>query len=605
MTTLNHLNLDNLMSGTDARWRALPTIAVDMSQNGSLMQKHYNEQVPLIAKRLTESTKEGVMYNEHNPPLSPDWMIVFSWILDRIYLAGIPAHHYIPDPNYLPPESLRFFHIDRNWVDAFIDGALSIANHSSNDDSIPVAFKYQINEYLKTEIEGLNYKPKRPAFGFLLRSELCIKFPDLIVEAYGADNSKPDETLILRQENIAEGVLLVLSDQRPGSNEFRKLIFREPPHQQAFSVGSTLRSNPELLTVKYKKIYTVPFEKQATLPEPTLPVKSVDFKESTRDEVFVWNDDSVNLHALRLPAYAKKIQQIMTESKETKDYYDEKQPTATLMGIQLNDPMYYLEVRIPQTIMPTLSHLHGDDGTLTGLKMLKVPKRPTRPAQDVMEVRMNVSSAQPIDWHTPFVANPVIPDGIYQHTANAGLPAAPHVRRIARTSTPLLEFYSGLGTSPKVDYQVFPLRDRKAKEISRLPYRQDLIFSLKRKQGCGDGWKLLKITVDIPYGKPEPLVPTLMDHYDGPGASMITDFRFNVAITVAPHEKKLTLTVLPRSEWSLMNNTDDLSFLLSGIVISDYDGWTGQSPYIYMNVEEQYIEHGNQGHKLEKRLKLS
>ena len=44
-----------------------------------------------------------------------------------VLLYPVPFHYLIPHPALLPSESLRFFHLDDNWVNALVDGALSIA----------------------------------------------------------------------------------------------------------------------------------------------------------------------------------------------------------------------------------------------------------------------------------------------------------------------------------------------------------------------------------------------------------------------------------------------------------------------------------------------
>jgi len=38
--------------------------------------------------------------------------VVCSWVPDKLYLGNVPAHYLIPDPEFLPPETLRFFHVD-------------------------------------------------------------------------------------------------------------------------------------------------------------------------------------------------------------------------------------------------------------------------------------------------------------------------------------------------------------------------------------------------------------------------------------------------------------------------------------------------------------
>lgn len=64
-----------------------------------------------------------IPFNEINVPNNTDWQIVQTWILSNMYLKKIPAHYLIPDPSFLQRETIRFFYIDSNWMDAFIDGA--------------------------------------------------------------------------------------------------------------------------------------------------------------------------------------------------------------------------------------------------------------------------------------------------------------------------------------------------------------------------------------------------------------------------------------------------------------------------------------------------
>ena len=148
--------------------------------------------------------------------MSPDWMVNFSWILDHMYMFGTSTHYILPDPAYRPIESMSFFRVDCNWMGAFDNGALSITNHLPNDDIIPQELEKAnaINKHLDTKRKRLTHPP---GFGFLLRSELCVKFPDLIVEAFGENAVKPVSTLTLRQANIVEGILLVLFAKKHGA----------------------------------------------------------------------------------------------------------------------------------------------------------------------------------------------------------------------------------------------------------------------------------------------------------------------------------------------------------------------------------------------------
>ncbi|PON20630.1 hypothetical protein TGAM01_v210504 [Trichoderma gamsii] len=607
-----------LQHGPDARWMPLSSVSVDMSRKSSLVKQHYSEFVAKAAERVSRSTTEGVMYNELNTPLNPDWMIVFSWILDRIYLAGVPAHYYIPDPSYLPPESLRFFHIDRHWVDSLIDGALSIGSHQANDEKIRKELKKRVNDYLGQAHEGLHYQPQRPGFGFLLRSELCIKFPDLIVEAYRKDQKKPDPTIIIRQENIAEGVLLVMFETRPGSADLSKIIFREPPHQQAFACGASLK--PTHLSVAYRKIYTIPLSEQEKREVRTYPIKTLmhypgggDKEQPNSKPIFTWNEDGVDVRALRLPEFADRVHSILKEG--LKDDYTETDPTATMMGIQLNNPMWYLEVRITPNLFPPSEWDSNDDGLLAGLRMLRDPVTPLFEAA-LCESSNSKVTLHPsgIDWKAAFATPAAMAS---QAAIEAIIPTrlnhlSPHIRPLTVQSksaifraTALQAAHKLLGASMEssldrllMGFSMYSLAKPSAPGyLDKLSYRQDLVFSLRKKDNSNDGWIMKRITVTFPYGTPDSKVrATLMDFYDGPGATMVTDYRLNVVTSLTADENGrqfFHLAVVPRAETIVMRSIQNLSFTLSGIMIADYSDWpSGKTPSVKVTVKEEY-EHRN------------
>jgi hypothetical protein len=62
-----------------------------------------------------------------------------DWLARLRLLKGVPFAYLVPDEGLLPPESLRFFHLDMTWVDAMLDGALSIGRSLSTDAAAPLA----------------------------------------------------------------------------------------------------------------------------------------------------------------------------------------------------------------------------------------------------------------------------------------------------------------------------------------------------------------------------------------------------------------------------------------------------------------------------------
>jgi hypothetical protein len=51
---------------------------------------------------------------------------VVQWLNRLAVLDMMPFDHLVPDPRMLPPESIRFGYVDPGWVQAAVDGALSV-----------------------------------------------------------------------------------------------------------------------------------------------------------------------------------------------------------------------------------------------------------------------------------------------------------------------------------------------------------------------------------------------------------------------------------------------------------------------------------------------
>src|SRR5215213_8421507 len=58
---------------------------------------------------------------------------VRTWLARSRLLEGVPFQHIVADTELLPPESIRFFYVDREWTDALVQGALSVGTISTQD----------------------------------------------------------------------------------------------------------------------------------------------------------------------------------------------------------------------------------------------------------------------------------------------------------------------------------------------------------------------------------------------------------------------------------------------------------------------------------------
>lgn len=76
----------------------------------------------------------------------PDLDAVARWLGRLCLLEGVPFPHLVPDPAVLPPESLRFFYLDRNWIEAAVDGAISVGANTGRDRMVTDALYADVRD---------------------------------------------------------------------------------------------------------------------------------------------------------------------------------------------------------------------------------------------------------------------------------------------------------------------------------------------------------------------------------------------------------------------------------------------------------------------------
>ena len=148
-------------------------------------------------------------------------------------LYGIPFQYLVPDSRMLPPESIRFFFVDQNWVDAIVDGALSlgrIAEVDQQHDRAVVPLLHARTDaaacnirrtLLKKEPVGESGDPPNYT-GFLMRSAVVSGWPGLEVAAY-KDARGEQPVNMLRMDRVANQVLICIFEDL-----FESLNIHEP-----------------------------------------------------------------------------------------------------------------------------------------------------------------------------------------------------------------------------------------------------------------------------------------------------------------------------------------------------------------------------------------
>ncbi|KAF3908246.1 hypothetical protein AA313_de0204578 [Arthrobotrys entomopaga] len=344
------LHANNTTVVSTNRWQAK---SIDETVDISLMSPHifsqiYENAVPVAMDIASSTAGAGVKYNYHNVPSNTDYAMVQSWIHDKLHMASIPAHYFIPDKSYLPEETLRFFYIDENWTDALTDGALSLANQFTfkpEEDFCRLALKEAIGDFLRKLDPNFNYAPQMPKYGFLMRTNVLVQFPELTVAARfdvlkTLEDEKP-KAPILVQRMLAPDIMLCLFDYAPP--QLWALKFTLPAQQQCYTVGSHF--DKEMLKLDIKRIYaTQDRNRDVTKPREENRGKAlatnVEFPRS-KSEIFDWESRTIKAEAYAQEVWGR-LKRERTEGMG--DYFEEPKPTSAMMALQLNEPIYTLDI---------------------------------------------------------------------------------------------------------------------------------------------------------------------------------------------------------------------------------------------------------------------
>lgn len=181
---------------------------------------------PLVLRRIRIETLQTVFANpdllaevltSDPPPVPVD---LSAWLGNLAVLQGVPFGYLVPDAAMLPPESVRFFTLDPNWIHALLQGAASIGRASSADLNLDTALVAKL--FTETGIPS-------PVTGFVMRSSLVHGWPELNIAALN-DRGEP-LTRVLRSDRLAPTVLLHMV-----AGTIKTVVFREPPSGLHFGI---------------------------------------------------------------------------------------------------------------------------------------------------------------------------------------------------------------------------------------------------------------------------------------------------------------------------------------------------------------------------------
>ncbi len=153
------------------------------------------------------------------PELPP---AVGRWLARLCLLYDLPFNTLVADARMLPAESVRFCYIDQNWLDALVDGALSVAAAAPPQATLTSLRRPGLQEAARAVAAELRggaasrasagqppVEPEPPWSGLLLRSAAVAGWPGLEITAFGAaDGTGPLPPL--RIDRPAPSVLLAI-----------------------------------------------------------------------------------------------------------------------------------------------------------------------------------------------------------------------------------------------------------------------------------------------------------------------------------------------------------------------------------------------------------
>lgn len=177
------------------------------------------QRLPGPSREMLSSRAVSVSHEPEPEPVDPDRAQIIEWLTQVHMLRGVPFSYLVPDLAMLPAESIRFFQLDDNWVEALMDGAFSLGfcgvTEGARARFHPLRASAARRARSGAARRGMLGRAASPApaaeavSGFLLRSALVAGWPGLEVRAYAdIDGTQPLD--LIRFEIVAPSVMLCL-----------------------------------------------------------------------------------------------------------------------------------------------------------------------------------------------------------------------------------------------------------------------------------------------------------------------------------------------------------------------------------------------------------
>lgn len=221
----------------------------------------------LTGESVASAPPPGVAATGATPQPGTDREQVMQWLTLLHLLKGVPFNYLVPDIAMLPAESIRFFQIDNNWIEALLDGAYSIGFAGVSQSTATQARTAFVHGAAARARSGLSRREllacarSRTSFtppsmnaeravnsqraltasanapevltGFLLRSAVVAGWPGLEVHGF-SDIAGANALPIVRLETVAPSLLFCIF-----VGMMARVDLREPSEAVHFGVDPT------------------------------------------------------------------------------------------------------------------------------------------------------------------------------------------------------------------------------------------------------------------------------------------------------------------------------------------------------------------------------
>jgi hypothetical protein len=366
---------------------------------------------------------------------------------------------------------------------------------------------------------------------------------------------------ILRNEVVDKDILLVLLDRLPGAKDLSEITISQPSHQQRYAVGTSYgpdATGVETLEFQFKRVYTnTPAD-----PEWSESLDLRMWKEGKGEVVtnplpkpnpsVIFDFDS---NCMIPEAFAETCTNVLTQELGTG--FTDPDPSSALVGIQLNDPIQKMILYCPQD---SAGSVPSQD---TNVYSIPLPNISDPPANPDTPPNMRID--------LPHIATPH-KAGTISVSPNPPPAAAPTTAPPVPSPTPspiIGGFKNGFNVDAFIAGQKGNHTLPMAPSTSPNNLPVDLVIALNHNALQDQTLYIWRVQVLLPKG---PAAKHLLQSYDGGGARMLSNQRFNVHGEASQNYYNLYLIPRSTSQLVQVGKVQECSFICNGIVLNGVPG---------------------------------